>query len=181
MYDEIRDNEIEMNAFEAGPEFAEMLEQVNRKLGFFGGNQLSSRDVRTVWDFCKFELSWEPATPSPWCSAFSIANHAVMEYLEDLDYYYGMGYGGDVPMFANMNCHIMQDLLRFLESNDSSDQHARLYSSHSRALQLFLVTLGVFNGDEHLTRHNFAQQTFREWRSSLIAPMGSNFIVIRFE
>lgn len=158
-----------------------MLEQVNRKLGFFGGNQLNSREVRTVWDFCKFEAGWDPSTPSPWCAAFSVANNAVLDYLEDLHYYYDMGYGGDVPLFANMNCHIMQDLLQFLESNDPNDQVARLYSTHSRALQLFFTTLGVFNGDAPLTRHNFAQQAFRQWRSSLIAPMGSNFIVIRFE
>jgi multiple inositol-polyphosphate phosphatase/2,3-bisphosphoglycerate 3-phosphatase len=170
-----------MDAFEQGPEYREMLEQVNRKLGFFGADSLNSRDVRTVWDFCKFELGWNPSTPSPWCAAFSIANNAVMDYLEDLDYYYGMGYGGDVPIFANMNCLVMQDLLRFLQSNDPNDQLARLYSTHSRALQLFLVTLGVFGEDEPLTRHNYAQQTFRQWRSGLIAPMASNFAVVRFE
>jgi hypothetical protein len=170
-----------MDAFEAGVDFTDMLDQVNRKLGFFGGNQLTSREVRTVWDFCTFEQGWNPATPSPWCAAFSIANNAVMDYLEDLDYYWNMGYGEDVQLHANMNCHIMQELLRYLESNDPNDQLARLYSSHSRALQLFLVTLGVFNEDETLTRHNFAQQTFRQWRSSLIAPMASNFIVIRSE
>lgn len=170
-----------MDAFEAGPEYNEMLEQVNRKLGFFGANQLNSRDVRTVWDFCKFDQGWNPSTPSPWCAAFSIANHAVLDYLEDLDYYYGMGYGGDVPLFANMNCLVMQDLLRFLESNDASDHLARLYSSHSRALQLFLVTLGVFSGDAPLTRHNFAQQESRQWRSGFIAPMASNFVVVRLE
>lgn len=170
-----------MDAFETGPEFTEMLDQVNRKLGFFGANQLNSRDVRTVWDFCKFEQGWDPTTPSPWCAAFSIANNAVMDYLEDLEYYYGMGYGGDVPLYTNMNCHIMQELLQFLESSNPTDHLARVFSSHSRPLQLFLVTLGVFDGDAPLHRHNFAQQTFREWRSSLIAPMGSNLSIVRFE
>lgn len=170
-----------MDAFEEGPEYTEMLTQVNRKLGFFDANQLNSRDVRTVWDFCKFEQGWNSATPSPWCAAFSVANHAVIDYLEDLDYYYDMGYGGDVPLFANMNCLVMQDLLRFLESNDASDHLARLYSSHSRALQLFLVTLGVFNEDTPLTRHNYAQQEARQWRSGFIAPMASNFVVVRLE
>ena len=170
-----------MDAFEVGPEYSEMLDQVNRKLGFFGANQLTSLEVKTVWDFCKFELGWEPTTPSPWCAAFSIANNAVLDYLEDLDYYWNMGYGEEVELHANMNCHIMQELLTYLESNNATDQVARLYSTHSRALQLFLVTLGVFNTDETLTRHNFAQQSTRQWKSGLIAPMASNFIVIRFE
>lgn len=170
-----------MDGFKNGPEYDEMLQQVNRKLGFLGSRQLNAEDVHTVWDYCKFELSWEPSTPSPWCAALSIANHAVFDYTEDVYYYANMGYGGDVPLFRNMNCHIMQELLQYLESNDPSDQVARLYSSHSRALQLFLVTLGVFDGDAPLTRHNFAQQTNRQWRSGIIAPMASNFIVIRFE
>lgn len=92
-----------------------------------------------------------------------------------------MGYGGNQRLFSNMNCHIMQDLLTYIQSNDPNDHLARVYSTHSRAVQLFLVTLGVFRDDAHLTRHNFAQQTFRQWRSSVIAPMGSNFIVIQHE
>jgi hypothetical protein len=75
----------EQEAFEETPEYQQMLEQVNRKLGFFGSNQLSSREVRTVWDFCKFYQGWDPSTPSPWCAAFSIANNAVVEYFEDLE------------------------------------------------------------------------------------------------
>lgn len=79
------ENLIEQEAFDNGPEFQEMLEQVNRKLGLFGSSQLSSREVRTIWDFCKFYQGWDSTTPSPWCAAFSIANHAVIEYFEDLE------------------------------------------------------------------------------------------------
>lgn len=85
LYTQVGSNLVEQTAFETGPEWEQMLEQVNRKLGFFGSNQLSSRDVRTVWDFCKFEQGWNPGAISPWCAAFSIANHEVLEYFEDLE------------------------------------------------------------------------------------------------
>lgn len=201
LYDEARTNSIEMDAFESGPEFNEMLEQVNRKLGFIGGNQLSGWDIRTVWDFCRFEQGWNSSTPSPWCSAFSIANHAVLEYWLDLQYFYiaGMdgwinpdglnmlnififtGYGGDVPLFSNINCQVLQDLLTFIESSDPNDHLARIYGTQALALPMFLVSLGAFSDDVLLNRHNFAQQTFRQWRTSLMDNTGSNFILVKFE
>lgn len=170
-----------MNAFETGPEFEEMLGQVNRKLGFVGTSQLNAWDIRTVWDLCRFEQGWNSTTPSPWCAAFSIANHAVLEYWLDLQYYYIAGYGGDVQLFANMNCEVLQDMLTFLESDDPNDHLARIYGTQALALPLFLVSLGAFRGDELLTRHNFAQQSFRQWRTSLMDSTGSNFILVRFE
>jgi hypothetical protein len=181
LYDEFRTNTGEMDAFESGPEFNEMLEQVNRKLGFIGSNQLNAFDIRTIWDFCRFEQGWNSTTPSPWCAPFSIANHAVLEYWLDLQYYYIAGYGGDIPLFSNINCAILQDLLRFLESNDPNDHFARIYGTQALALPMFLVSLGAFGNDELLTRHNFAQQTFRQWRTSLMDCTGSNFILVRFE
>lgn len=170
-----------MDAFEAGPEFNEMLLQVNRKLGFSGGAQLSSYEIRTVWDFCRFEQAHNSTTPSPWCASFSIANHAVFEYLLDLQYYYIAGYGGDVPLFANMNCEVLQDLLTFIESNDPNDHLARIYGTSAIALPMFLVSLGAFSSDALLNRHNFAQQSFREWRTSFMDCTGSNFILVQFE
>lgn len=44
-----------------------------------------------------------------------------------------------------------------------------------------LVTFSSFEDDIPLTRHNFAQQAFRLWKSSLVAPMGTNLAVIRYE
>lgn len=80
-----------------------------------------------------------------------------------------------------MNCHLMQDMLTFLESNNPNDHKARLFSTHSTILQLILVTFGAFEDATPLTRHNFAQQVNRLWKSSLVAPMGTNLAVIRFE
>lgn len=62
----------------------------------------------------------------------------------------------------------------------------RKWSTRS-ALQLpfksFAIVLGDAwsLGDAPLTRHNFAQQEGRQWRSSFIAPMASNFVVVRLE
>ncbi|KAG5672852.1 hypothetical protein PVAND_002941 [Polypedilum vanderplanki] len=182
LYDEVIANKIEQDAFRDGPDFQQMLTQVSQKLGFHGSRQLRENEIDTIANLCKFEQIWFLDEPSPWCVAFSISNHAVLEYLEDLDYFWRVGYGyrDFRTLFENMNCYLMQDLLNFVTSNNPNDHLARIYSTHSTILQLIIVTLGVFEDEVQLTRHNFAQQTFRQWKSSLIAPMGTNLAVIKY-
>jgi multiple inositol-polyphosphate phosphatase/2,3-bisphosphoglycerate 3-phosphatase len=84
LYDQFADNNGERNAFREGIDFELMAEQVNRKLGLVGSNQLSTSELLTVADFCRFEQSIDPSVPSPWCAAFSIANINVLQYSSDL-------------------------------------------------------------------------------------------------
>jgi hypothetical protein len=90
-----------------------------------------------------------------------------------------MGYGGPEALFSNINCHVMQNLLQFINSTHANDHLARIFISHSRVIRLFLVTLGAFRDEVPLTRHNFAQHTFRQWRSSNFAAKSSNFVVVQ--
>lgn len=183
LYDEVTRNAVEQDAFEEGPEYEEMIAQVSAKLGFLGSRILSGVQVDTISIICKFEQIWNINITSPLCAAFSVANHQVLEYYEDIDYYYKVGYGysDHRTLFENMNCHLIQDFLRFIQSDDPTDHKARLFSSHSAVLQLILVTFGAFEDEVPLTRHNFAQQSLRFWKSSLIAPMATNLAVIRYE
>lgn len=183
LYDEVSDVLTEEDEFREGPEYQEMISQVSAKLGFLGSNSLRAIEVETLDTICRFEQIWDTNSTSPLCAAFSVANHAVIEYTEDLHYYYKVGYGYSEyrNLFENMNCHLMQNMLSFLQSNDPNDHRARIFSTHSSILQLILVTFGAFEDEVPLSRHNFAQQTFRLWKSSLIAPMATNLAVIRFE
>jgi len=184
LYDNVTGNDIEENAFKAGQEYQQMLTQVSTKLGFHGAEHLTAEQVETVDAMCRFEQIWNLEMTSPWCAAFSIANMAVVEYREDLDYFWSVGFGYREqfrPLIENMNCRLMQDMLQFIASNNSSDHLTRIFNTHSSMLQLIIVNLGVFEDDVLLTRHNFAQQTERLWRSSLIAPMAANLAVVRYE
>lgn len=69
----------QQNAFENGPEFEEMMDQINRRLGFHGSNQLSVDTVLIMWEWCRFETATNfelsesvIGDPSAWCSPFSI-------------------------------------------------------------------------------------------------------------
>ncbi|CAO1429342.1 unnamed protein product [Diamesa serratosioi] len=181
LYDAVSGDTSQRESWQRGAEFQLMLSQVNTKLGLTGNQLLTPRQLRTLWDICNFEQLWNLAAPAPYCGAFSVNNNAILEYFEDLEYYYTVGYGGPRRLFENLNCHIMQDMLQYLQSNNANDQQARIFSTHSTPLQLLLVTLGVFEDSVPLTWTNFAQQALRQWRSSYITPMAANLAVIRYD
>lgn len=175
-------NRPERDAFESGPEYEEMMAQVNRRLGFQGSNQLSISQVFTMWEWCRFEKGSSVGDVSAWCAPFTVANTAVLEYYEDLNYYYLTGYGvRNQRLIENLNCGLMQDMLTFMQSTNANDQSARVFGTHSVVIQAFLVTLGAFRDTVHQTQHNFAQQSFRTWRTSLITSKAANLAVVRYE
>lgn len=173
----------EQDAFREGPEYQEMTLQVSAKLGFHGSRVLRTNEIDIFGSFCKYEQIWYANRTSPYCAGFSIANHQVYEYYWDLDIYYrfGYGYSNYHRLFENLNCFLMQDLLRFIQSNDVADHKARIFNTYNLTLVLFLLHFGVFEDDTPLTRHNFAQQTNRLWKSSWISPMAANIVIVRYE
>lgn len=179
LYDAASDNTVQRVAWQNGNEFQMMMTQVNDKLGLLGNQRLTPRQTRTIWEVCNFEQIWDMTVSAPFCGVFSPHNNIMLEYFEDLDYYYNAGFGGPRRLFENLNCPLIQDMLSFLESGPG--ETTRVYSTHSTAFQLFMVTLGVFGGDAPLTAANFNLQTLRQWRSSFVTPMATNLAVIRYE
>lgn len=156
-----------------------MLAQVNAKLGFTGSERLTHNQVIAIWEWCRVEF-YSEVTPA-WCAAFSMSNLQVIDYHEDLFTYRQQGYGlSNQRLAQNLNCALVQDLLQYLVSDTTTDR-ARIYGIHSTPIRLLLVTLGVFEDAQPLTRHNFAQNILREWRTGVRTPKGTNLAVIRYE
>lgn len=176
-------------AFSQGPEMLQMMEQINRKLGLHGSNQLSFETVQIMWRLCGFETASTFETSSseigedvPWCAPFSVAHHLLMEYYEDLIYFYFSGYGvRNQRLIENLSCGLMQDLLAHIQSDDDTDQMARIFVTQVEEVQLMLVAFGVFRDTWPLHEHNYAQQAGRHWLTSLIAPNAANLVVVRHE
>lgn len=183
LYQQIINTFIERDEFREGPEYQEMTSQVSAKLGFHGSHVLRNLEVDTLALICKYEQIWYLNSTSSLCAAFSVGNRQVIEYYEDLQWYYRFGYGKRDyrTLFENIVCFQMQDMLRFIKSNDVNDHKVRIFGGHVIGLSLILMNLGAFESDVPLTQHNFAQQTQRVWKASLIVPMAANLAVIRYE
>lgn len=184
LYDNVTANFlVEQQAFREMPEYQEMTTQVSAKLGFHGSHALRNSDIEILDLYCMYEQIWNLNSTSTLCSAFSIANYQVLEYHAELNHYYRARPGNpDYPrLFENLNCYLLQDMLRFLQSDDINDHKVKIFNSHMRGLLFFVVALGDFEGDVQLTRHNFAQQWQRSWKASVIAGFAANVAVVRYE
>lgn len=175
---------VEQYSFIQGPEYQEMVTQVSAKLGFHNSNVLRNNEVALLALHCKYEQMWNInyTDPSPFCAAFSVANAHVIEYSQDVDWYHRIAYGRPEyrSLHENIMCFTFQDMLRFIQSNDVNDHKARIFNGHVSQF-LILLHFEAFDGDEVLTRHNFAQQTERAWKSTNLLPMAANLAVIRYE
>lgn len=187
--DEVENWDAQREAFRQGPEFEEMLGEINRKLGFHGSNPLSFNTIYVMWDWCRFETAStfefsdsEIGGDSAWCSSFSVAHHLLFEYYEDLGHFYFSGYGvRNQRLLENLNCGVMQDLLNLIDSDNNDDVVARIFVSYTQEVQSMLVALGSFRDTWPLHQHNYAQQLGRNWLPSLISPHAANIAVIRYE
>lgn len=84
LYDQWASNNVERDAFRAGPEFNIMLSQVNAKLGLTGAEALSQSEILTLTDLCRFEQNWWPTMNSAWCGPLTVLNHDVLSFSDDL-------------------------------------------------------------------------------------------------
>jgi len=177
----------QLEAFQQGPEFEEMMEQVNRKLGFHGSNQMSVDRVLAMYEWCRRETMQQFALSNPdadiaWCAPFSIAHFLLLEYYSDLRYYYLTGYGvRNQRLVENLTCGLVQDLLTLMQSNNNSDQTVRIFVTDSQSLLALMVTFDLFRDSRLLDQHNFAQQSARLWLTSLITPNAGNVVVVRYD
>lgn len=178
----------ERDAFVEGPEVEQMLVEVNRRLGFHGANQLSFETIFTMWEWCRFELSsvFEISTSpigydSAWCAPFTIVHNEILEYYMDLFYYHFTGYGvRNQRLIENLNCGLFQDLLLHIQGNPNEAPVAKIYVTHQHSIQSFLVTLGAMRDETRLHQYNFAQQSFRHWKTSFLTSNAGNIAVVSY-
>ena len=76
--------------------------------------KLSSTDsVNDIYEMCKFDKAWKVENISPWCAAFSKDELRVLEYLEDLNYYYFSGPGCDIN--TKIGCPMIKELFKHFQ------------------------------------------------------------------
>ncbi|EDW17361.1 uncharacterized protein Dmoj_GI16858 [Drosophila mojavensis] len=146
---------------------------ITKRLGF---TFLAEDDIKLMFDICRYEQAWRVDRTSVWCGVFLPEQVTVLEYAEDLKYYYGSGYGFEEN--TRFNCRAVQDMVARLSSPVSP--HVVAYFAHSSGLQTLLTALGINKDDIKLRADNFDSMGSRRWKTSQLGPFAANFVGVKY-
>ncbi|XP_017777674.1 PREDICTED: multiple inositol polyphosphate phosphatase 1-like isoform X1 [Nicrophorus vespilloides] len=179
--DEDRSTASEYQTFKQKPEYRDMVRDVFRRLGF--RHTLNDTIIEDMYDLCRYEKSWFITRPSPWCVAFTHAQHKLLEYGEDLFYYYRSGYGHE-HLNKNLGCGLLKDLYeRFERIVDGSTNQAKgiVHFRNIDEILKLMVALGIGQDQGILTADNYYQMDRRQWRTSQLAPFSGNIAAVLYQ
>ncbi|KAK3930957.1 Multiple inositol polyphosphate phosphatase 1 [Frankliniella fusca] len=167
----------ELERFSEGQEMKNVQGNVTERLGF--ANKISLDDLSLIYVTCSFETAWYPKKQSPWCSLLSDNDFKVLEYAEDLDYYWIDGYGHAIN--HQQACPTIKDMFSFFSSSNL-EKKAVLYFSHSGTVLKMLAHLGLYRDPKPLRASNFPYMLQnRQWRVSQISSFASNIAFVLYK
>lgn len=165
----------EQQKFEQSKLFQEMVEQVSKRLGF--EEKISSDDIKLMYTTCGFETAWFPNEVSPWCTIFTEKDLQILEYNEDLEYYWIDGHGFSLTEY--IACVAFKDMYHTLSSKSKHD--VVFYFTHSGTVLKILAHLKIYNDSVSPRHDNFHQMSNRKWRVSKIDAFGTNLVFAKFK
>uniref|UniRef100_T1J676 Multiple inositol polyphosphate phosphatase 1 n=1 Tax=Strigamia maritima TaxID=126957 RepID=T1J676_STRMM len=168
---------IEATRFRDGSKMKSLLKAVSKRVGL--KSNLTAQDVNLIYEACRFEAAWNEDLTSPWCAAFSNDDLKLLEYSEDMKYYYKHGYGHEINY--HQACPPVKDIVDKFSSQmlgNSSDASIVLRFSHSGMMLKLLARMGLFKDDPPLTGENYKIQRNRVWRTSHIDSFSTNLALI---
>ncbi|KAL1402333.1 hypothetical protein pipiens_006141 [Culex pipiens pipiens] len=179
-YDEnkrkIRGPGSEQDKFMQSALFRRTVADISTRLGF--PYNLTLDQIEDMWDHCRFEQAWYLPQLSPWCSVFTKEQVNVLEYKEDLRYYYQSGHG--YARAADLACFTMADMMRHL-GQAAGNPSVIAYFCHESIIQLFLVALGAKKDPNPLRSDNYEAMRKRQFRTSEWTPFAANVAVVRYQ
>ncbi|XP_037805201.1 multiple inositol polyphosphate phosphatase 1-like [Penaeus monodon] len=168
---EVELNETSMQEerlFRLGRQMKEVVGRVGERTGVF----FTPVEVQIMYDACRYYTAWEPETPSAWCAVFTKSDLKVLEYWQDLKYYYKSGYGHRINY--EQACRLVQDLVRTFRKRVEEGKGPRgvFYFTHLGAYLKLMARLGMFWDNTTLTHEDIKAR--RLWRTSIVGPFSAN-------
>ncbi|CAK9812393.1 Multiple inositol polyphosphate phosphatase 1 [Anthophora quadrimaculata] len=165
--------QIEKEKFLKSKTYEKMLKDVSKRIGY----QVDHQMVRLMNLMCGFETAFHAEVESPWCKIFSLDDFKVLEFAEDLEYYWIDGYG--YKLTYEQACPALKDMFDFFASADPPLVSA--YFTHSGTILKVLALLGVAKDDQHLTHDSFLLYgDNRAWRTGIIDSFASNIAFVLY-
>ncbi|KAJ8665112.1 hypothetical protein QAD02_006774 [Eretmocerus hayati] len=96
------ESELFVNSYE----YQNLLQNVSRRLGFL--HRINNESIELMYDMCRYEKAWDVSRLSPWCSVFNKEEMKILEYHEDLHFFYYSGPGRDIN--RRLGCPLIKDM-----------------------------------------------------------------------
>nr|CAI5819599.1 unnamed protein product [Callosobruchus analis] len=163
----------EYERFKESPEYQQLVRDVFRRLGF--RYALNASIIEDIYDMYLNRQS-------PWCVAFNKDQLKLLEYAEDLKYYYETGYGNRISEMVG--CGPVKDFYDRFErtvNGNGDGVRATYFFSNSATMQTVLTALGIAKDYNPLKADNYHTQTSRNWKTSLIDPFASNLVSVLYQ
>ncbi|KAK3889555.1 hypothetical protein Pcinc_006448 [Petrolisthes cinctipes] len=169
----------ERQLFVETEDFKNTAHGVSARLGFM--HPLSLDELVAVYDECRYETAFWAGRDSVWCSPFTDDDFEVMEYYQDLKYYYEDSYGH--PLNLKTACRTLADLFMHFRStvNDGEAKPQGIfYFAHDKTIFKVLASFGLFRPAQHLRHDNFKSMKDRVWRTSFVSPFSANLAFVLY-
>lgn len=173
--DKAKDKDSEYMKFLESEIYKKTAEEISIRLGY--KYTLNTKQIDAMWDMCRYDQAWFLQDESAWCAAFTPEHVNVLEYLEDLKYYYKASFGSEIN--SKIMCAAVKDMVMNLQSEDNPKVIA--YFTHASAIQLFLAALGYGKDNDALRADNYNLMKYRKFKSSILSPFSSNIAVVKYE
>lgn len=160
----------EVELFYNSKPMKEAIGRISKKVGTF----LDADSIHLMYQTCAFETAWSKKHTSPWCTLFDKLSVKLLEFGEDLEYYWIDGYGYELTY--EQACSAFGDLLKRF---DGELEPHTFYFTHSGTLLKSMAFLGLYRDEYPLTHKDFERK--RQWRVSEIDAFASNLVFTQFE
>jgi len=164
---------VEHEQFSLSHHVLDVRKNMTRLLGFH--EEISLADLDKLYVNCNFDQAWKPQRISPWCTLFTDKALEVMEYREDLEYYWVDGPGNEINYAPA--CVLLQNVYQNFHNVTLGVEEERgiFYFTHSGTLLKLIAFLNVAPDAEHLKSDNFSSmREHRKWRTSRVGPFAGN-------
>lgn len=160
----------EVDLFYSSKAMKEVIGRLSKKIGTY----LDADSIYLMYQTCAFETAWTKRYVSPWCLLFDKSSLRVLEFGEDLEYYWIDGYGYELTY--KQACNAFKDLFtRF----DEDLEPFTFYFTHSGTLLKAMAFLGLYHDEHPLTHRDLERK--RSWKVSEIDAFATNLVFTKLE
>ncbi|KAM9364969.1 multiple inositol polyphosphate phosphatase 1-like [Pholidichthys leucotaenia] len=182
--DKNRSAVAEVDKFNQGPEMRRVRQKIADRLNV--PYSLITYDMaQAAFYLCAYEFTIK-AVNSPWCQLLDDADAEVMEYASDLREFTKRGHAYNIN--SRSSCGLFHDLFNRLDRAGSQNKLGQQVTeavtvqiTHADTLLPLLTLLGFFKDRVPLTSTNFATQTQRSFRTSLMMPYAANLLLVLYD